>query len=185
MDQARYAASISLFFAPHFFTLPQVVRPSRLSLGRVSVVRGYDFNSRPVGCVMVDDYIKTPEQVVDYSTRYSGLVSGDLDPAISKHHLIPLKRAYLKIRFMVDSGWTFVGHHLQKDFRILNIYVPPERIIDTVQVCNIRPSSPCQRIRLTPLTALPPAQISPHAVASLSRLPCARPSHAGRHARLE
>lgn len=83
---------------------------------------------------MIDDYIKTPEQVVDYSTRYSGLVSGDLDPAISKHHLIPLKRAYLKIRFMVDSGWTFVGHHLQKDFRILNIYVPPERIIDTVQV---------------------------------------------------
>ena len=148
-------------------------------------MRGYDFNSRPVGCVMVDDYIKTPEQVVDYSTRYSGLVSGDLDPAISKHHLIPLKRAYLKIRFMVDSGWTFVGHHLQKDFRILNIYVPPERIIDTVQVCNLRPFSPCQRTRLTHLTALPPAQISPHAVTSLSRLPCARPSHAGGHARLE
>jgi PAB-dependent poly(A)-specific ribonuclease subunit 2 len=114
--------------------LLQVVRPSRLSLGRVSVVRGYDHKSRPIGCVMIDDYIKTPEQVVDYSTRFSGLVSGDLDPAVSKHHLIPLKRAYLKIRYMVDNGWTFVGHHLQKDFRILNIYVPPERIIDTVQV---------------------------------------------------
>lgn len=34
-------------------------------------MRGYDYNSRTVGCVMVDDYIKTPEQVVDYSTRYS------------------------------------------------------------------------------------------------------------------
>ncbi len=87
---------------------------------------------------MIDDYIKTPEQVVDYCTRYSGLVSGDLDPAISKHHLIPLKRAYLKIRYMVDNGWTFVGHHLQKDFRILNIYVPPERIIDTVQASEHR-----------------------------------------------
>jgi PAB-dependent poly(A)-specific ribonuclease subunit 2 len=125
-----------LHLTPHFAPSSQVVRPSRLSLGRVSVVRGYEFNSRPAGCVMIDDYIKTPEQVVDYSTRYSGLVSGDLDPAVSKHHLIPLKRAYLKIRFMVDSGWTFVGHHLQNDFRILNIYVPPERIIDTVQVCE-------------------------------------------------
>ncbi len=145
-------------------------------------MRGYDYNARPSGCVMVDDYIKTPEQVVDYSTRYSGLVSGDLDPAISKHHLIPLKRAYLKIRYLVDSGWTFVGHHLQKDFRILNIYVPPERIIDTVQVSNSRPF-PLHAITgsLAP-AAVSAAQVPPHAVAALPRVPCARPPDASRHA---
>ena len=120
-------------------------------------MRGYDFKSRPVGCAMIDDYIKTPEQVVDYSTRYSGLVSGDLDPAVSKHHLIPLKRAYLKIRYMVDNGWTFVGHHLQKDFRILNIYVPPERIIDTVQASGRR--------------SLSLVNCAPHALSQLYRLP--------------
>ena len=133
---------------------------------------------------MIDDYIKTPEQVVDYSTRYSGLVSGDLDPAISKHHLIPLKRAYLKIRFMVDSGWTFVGHHLQKDFRILNIYVPPERIIDTVQVSERLPLRfvTCNSV---PLAAVSAAQVPSHVIASISCLPCAWPPHASRHTRFQ
>ena len=35
---------------------------------------------------------------------YSGLVPGDLDPARSPHYLTTLKRAYLKLRYLVDAG---------------------------------------------------------------------------------
>jgi len=52
----------------------------------------------------------------------------DLDPALSRHHLTTLKRAYLKLRFLVDAGCVFVGHDLEKDFRMINIVVPPEQV---------------------------------------------------------
>ena len=39
--------------------------------------------------------------------------AGDLDPSTSPHHLIPLKRAYVKLRYLVDKGYTFVGHGLR------------------------------------------------------------------------
>lgn len=52
-------------------------------------------------------------------------VSCDLDPALSPHHLTTHKAAYLKLRFLVDAGAIFVGHGLKKDFRMLNIVVPP------------------------------------------------------------
>ncbi|KAJ1470261.1 hypothetical protein T484DRAFT_1641709, partial [Baffinella frigidus] len=108
---------------------------SRMSLGRVSVVKGAE--QRLAGTPMLDDYIKTPEQVMDYLTRFSGLVHGDLDPTTSPHHLIPLKRSYTKLRFLVDRGYTFVGHGLNNDFRIINIYVPPEQIVDTVNLYHL------------------------------------------------
>lgn len=103
-------------------------RPSRLGLGRVSVIRG---EGPRVGVPCIDDYIRSVEPVYDYLTQFSGLVHGDLDESRSKHYLTTLRRAYLKLRYMVDAGAIFVGHGLKKDFRMLNIVVPKDQIIDT------------------------------------------------------
>ncbi len=84
--------------------------------------------------MFIDDYIQTPEPVVDYLTRFSGLKHEDLEPSISNRYLIPLKSAYLKLRMLVDRGCIFIGHGLQKDFRIINLYVPPEQVVDTVDL---------------------------------------------------
>ena len=56
-------------------------------------------------------------------------MAGDLDPAVSRHHLTSLKRAYMKLRHLVDAGCVFVGHDLQQDFRMINIVVPQEQVV--------------------------------------------------------
>jgi PAB-dependent poly(A)-specific ribonuclease subunit 2 len=52
-----------------------VKRPARLSLARVSVVRG---EGDKAGVCCIDDYICMVEPVYDYLTRYSGVSPGDL-----------------------------------------------------------------------------------------------------------
>lgn len=123
----------------------KILRPSHMSLARVSVLRGPGEDE----CVpFIDDYIRTTETVADYLTEFSGIKAGDLDPHNSKHTLVPLKVAYKKLRLLVDLGCIFIGHGLSKDFRTISeftypftlmadIFVPPEQILDTVNIYTI------------------------------------------------
>ncbi|GJN87292.1 hypothetical protein Rhopal_000240-T1 [Rhodotorula paludigena] len=112
----------------------KVLRPSRQTLARVSVLRGEGIET---GIPFIDDHIHTSEPVVDYLTEFSGIRAGDLDPVHSRHTLVPLKVAYKKLRMLVDLGCVFIGHGLNKDFRIINIYIPPSQIIDTVNIYHL------------------------------------------------
>jgi hypothetical protein len=78
--------------------------------------------------VLADDYVLPSEAVVDYVTRFSGLVAEDLDPSRSRHAVMSPRSAYLKLRYYLDAGCIFVGHGLQKDFETANIFVPPENV---------------------------------------------------------
>ncbi|KAI9313283.1 ubiquitin carboxyl-terminal hydrolase-domain-containing protein [Dichotomocladium elegans] len=112
-----------------------LIRPSTLMLARVSVVRG---EGEKEGVPFIDDYIASTENVVDYLTEFSGIHAEDLDPDTTTHILVPLKVAYKKLRLLLDLGCIFIGHGLSKDFRIINLLVPPEQIIDTVDIYHIR-----------------------------------------------
>ncbi|CAD6938157.1 unnamed protein product, partial [Tilletia caries] len=108
-----------------------VIRPVQRSLARVSVLRGEGLDA---DVPFIDDHIHTKVKVVDYLTQFSGILHGDLDPETTRHTLVPLKVVYKKLRLLVDLGCIFVGHGLSSDFRIINIFVPPAQIIDTVEL---------------------------------------------------
>ncbi|KAI8612159.1 ubiquitin carboxyl-terminal hydrolase-domain-containing protein, partial [Chytriomyces sp. MP71] len=112
------------------------ILPSKMGLARVSVLRGYD--GPMAGVPFIDDYIEVQDDIVDYLTEYSGISAGNLDPSTSIHPLVTLKVAYQKLRYLVDCGCVFVGHGLKKDFRTINIIIPPEQIIDTVDIYFIK-----------------------------------------------
>ncbi|KAI0933597.1 hypothetical protein AcW1_005383 [Taiwanofungus camphoratus] len=113
----------------------KVLRPARLSLARVSVLRG---EGPKEGLPFIDDHIHTSELIVDYLTEFSGIKFGDLDPHLTRYTLTPLKVVYKKLRLLVDRGCIFIGHGLSKDFRIINIFVPPDQVIDTVDLYFLR-----------------------------------------------
>lgn len=68
----------------------KVIRPNRVCLARLSVVRG---EGPHMGVPFIDEYIAATEPVVDYLTEYSGIEHGDLDPTVSPYYVTPLKVA--------------------------------------------------------------------------------------------
>ncbi|GJJ12243.1 hypothetical protein Clacol_006484 [Clathrus columnatus] len=106
--------------------IKKMIRPSRYGLARVSVLRG---DGPKQGIPFIDDHIHTSETIVDYLTEWSGIRFGDLDPQTSKYTLVPLKVAYKKLRLLVDLGGTNGTS---------DIFVPPEQVIDTVDLYFLR-----------------------------------------------
>eukprot|EP00934_Nitzschia_sp_Nitz4_P005448 Nitzschia sp. Nitz4//scaffold106_size73319//39007//43304//NITZ4_005738-RA/size73319-augustus-gene-0.3-mRNA-1//1//CDS//3329532526//5438//frame0 len=105
-----------------------VIRETRYAVGRISVV---DCETKET---IIDDHVLPREPVVDYLTRFSGLVEEDLDPTRATHSLISTRAAYLKLRYLVEQGCIFVGHGLRQDFSTVNLVVPPQQVIDTVEI---------------------------------------------------
>lgn len=107
----------------------------RMSLARISIISddiaissSSSKNKNADYRLLVDDYILPSEPVIDYVTRFSGIVPEDLNPSQSRHAVVPYRTAYLKLRFFLDRGCIFVGHGLQKDFETANIFVPPDQV---------------------------------------------------------
>lgn len=105
-----------------------VLRETRHALGRISLL---DCKTRGV---ILDDHVLPTERVVDYLTRFSGIVAEDLDRSKTTHNLISTRNAYLKLRYFMERGCIFVGHGLRQDFAMVNLIVPPDQIIDTVEI---------------------------------------------------
>ncbi|CAJ1934316.1 unnamed protein product [Cylindrotheca closterium] len=105
-----------------------ILRETRHAIARISVI---DCKSRGT---ILDDHVLPRERVEDYLTRFSGIVAEDLDPTKSPHNLISTRCAYLKLRYLMEQGCIFLGHGLRKDFANVNLVVPPNQVIDTVEI---------------------------------------------------
>ena len=72
------------------------VTEGRNSLARVSVL------DCRTNSIFMDDYVLPQEPVVDYLTRFSGIRPEDLDPGSSRHNLVAMRTAYLKLKLLVQ-----------------------------------------------------------------------------------
>lgn len=106
------------------------VKPKKLSLARISVIRGD--NGPKQGVPFIDDYILHTVEIHDYLTSFSGIEPGDLDPHRSTKNLVTLQTAYRRLWLLLNMGCVFVGHGLINDFRTINLQVPAAQIRDTI-----------------------------------------------------
>jgi len=109
----------------------EVLCDTRHALGRISI---FDCLTEEA---VVDDHVLPREQVVDFLTRFSGIVAEDLDLVRSRHRIISTRNAYLQLRYLLDQGCVFVGHGLKQDFSTVNLVVPPNQILDTVKIFHL------------------------------------------------
>ncbi|KAJ2857978.1 poly(A)-specific ribonuclease [Coemansia erecta] len=105
-------------------------KPPIHTLARLSVVRAN--GGLLHGMPFIDDYVAISRPIADLATQYSGIHAGDLEIDISPYKLSTMKEVYKKLRLLVDSRCTIIGHGLKHDFRICNIFVPPELQRDTM-----------------------------------------------------
>lgn len=89
--------------------------------------------------IIFDDHVRLNDdvEVVDYLTKFSGIVESDLNPAESNKYLTTHKRLLLRMHVMIQRGAIFVGHALHNDFTVLNVHVAEPQIIDTVALMRI------------------------------------------------
>lgn len=121
----------------------EILRPVHLALARVSVLRASPGPLQDLP--FINSHIAISDPITDYLTPYSGLVPGDLSPATSPYQLRGLKEAYKQLWTLLNLGVIFIGHGLLKDFRIINIHIPPAQVIDTVNLFYL----PSQRRKLS------------------------------------
>ncbi len=69
--------------------------------GRYALARLSLFDCRS-SCIFVDDYVMPKEKVVDYLTRFSGILPEDLDSSNSIHNIVTMRVAYLKLRVLMQ-----------------------------------------------------------------------------------
>lgn len=122
-------------FEISFHRPKKLVKPKRLVLGRISVLK---CDGKNAGECFIDDYIVAKEHIDDYITSFSGIEPGDLDPDKSKRTLVTLQTAYRKMWLLLNLGCIFVGHSLKGDFRMINIQVPPEQVRDTAELFYLK-----------------------------------------------
>uniref|UniRef100_A0A1I7U3B4 USP domain-containing protein n=1 Tax=Caenorhabditis tropicalis TaxID=1561998 RepID=A0A1I7U3B4_9PELO len=89
--------------------------------------------------IIFDDYVQLDDdvEVVDYLTKFSGIVAADLSSTSSDKYLTTHKRLLLRMHVMIQRGVIFVGHALHNDFSVLNVHVTEPQIIDTVVLLRL------------------------------------------------
>lgn len=92
------AEFVSVQHEDYFLTATgsKVVLPGRNALARMSII------DCRTGNVIIDDHVLPREPVVDYLTRFSGIVEEHLVPEKTPHYLITARHAYLKLRFLLE-----------------------------------------------------------------------------------
>ncbi|KAG0171729.1 hypothetical protein DFQ28_002436 [Apophysomyces sp. BC1034] len=94
-----------------------VMTTSGSSLARVTLV---DEGKRiGYGTILLDEFVKPSEPIVDYLTRYSGIT-----PEIMEQSTCSLKRAQKHVRKLVNHDVILVGHGLENDLRALKLVHP-------------------------------------------------------------